>query len=95
MRRYGAIAVLVALYWVAAQLGETFGSTLFIMSVFFWTLAAGMFVFLVLFRGLTLRLFSKPAAEPEDDVLEEQGGGEFGDDGEDRGRVVALPASPR
>src|SRR3546814_11330639 len=56
-RGYGAIVVLAALFFIAAKIGDTFAKTLTIFSIFIWTIAAALFAYLILFRGMKLSFF--------------------------------------
>src|SRR3546814_5911807 len=56
-RGYGAIVVLAALFFIAAKIGDTFAQTLTIFSIFIWTIAAALFAYLILFRGIKLSFF--------------------------------------
>jgi hypothetical protein len=56
-RGYGGIVVLAALYFIAAKIGDTFSKTLMIFSIFIWAIAAALFAYLILFRGMKLSFF--------------------------------------
>lgn len=55
--RYLPIAALVGLYFIAAQIGSGFSQILTIFSLFVWVIAGGLFLYLILFRGLKIQLF--------------------------------------
>lgn len=57
--RTGAIIFLAGLFLLAGQIGNSFQQTVTIFSIIIWTIAFGMFLYLILFRGLKLDLFSK------------------------------------
>ena len=71
-KRSGAIVFLAVLYLIAAKIGSGFSQVLTVFSILIWTVAAGLFVYLVLFRGVRLSFLQKaepaaPAAEPAAD----------------------------
>lgn len=65
MRRSGAIIFLAALYFLAAKIGGDFGQVVTIFTVLIWMIAAGLFAYLMLFRGVKLSFFGfgREAAE--------------------------------
>jgi hypothetical protein len=67
-RRNGAFAVLALLAFLAIKLGDTFGTALTIFTIFVWVIAIGMFVYVTLFKGVRLTLFSRN--RPEEDLDE-------------------------
>src|SRR5690606_805783 len=74
-RRTGAIIALVGLYFLAAQIGNSFGQVLTIFSIFMWVIAGGMFVYLMLFKGMKMEIFSKKVANDnsDDNAFDETG----------------------
>lgn len=70
-RRTAALLFLVVLFVLAAQIGNSLKQILMIFSIFMWVVAAGMFVYLILFRGARITLFSRnsePANEKNADM---------------------------
>lgn len=63
LRRTGAIVVLAGLYLLAAEIGNNFGQALTVFGLFMWVIAAGMVVYLMLFRGMRLDLFGNADEE--------------------------------
>lgn len=45
------------LYLLAAKIGDSFGQSLKIFSVFIWMIAGGLFAYLILFRGMKFTIF--------------------------------------
>jgi hypothetical protein len=62
---YGGIAILAILYFIAAKIGDTFSQTLTVFSIMVWAIAAALFVYLILFRGVKFTPFGmgKPAPD--------------------------------
>ena len=97
-RRSGAIIVLLGLYLLAGQIGNSFSQGLMIFSIFMWVIAAGLFVYLMLFRGMKIDLFRKKVANDNSDIDEAAEADAVSEAGEDEdsseGSVVRrLPVS--
>lgn len=90
----GALLFLVALAYLAFQIGSTLEMALKIFAVFIWVGVIAMAVFLTLFRGMRFSMFGRGrdvddgevAGEFEDDDLE----GEAPGDGAPRGEPPRL-----
>lgn len=70
-RRTGAIIVLLIMFLIAGEIGNTLGQALTIFGIFMWVIAAGMVTYLVLFRGMKLSLFKRSVeSQPANDELD-------------------------
>lgn len=83
MRKLGAFAVLGAIYLLAAAIGNTFGQALTIFGFFMWMIAAGMVVYLVLFRDVKIDLFARSADDASEQVGDDLGVEDSGSDESD------------
>jgi hypothetical protein len=75
MRRTGAIVFLGILFLCLAKIGS-FTQALTIFTIIMWSIAACLFGYLVLYRGVRFNPFQRtvPADEPEYAEAEAQGG---------------------
>ncbi len=63
-KSYLPFVFLVAIAWLAVQIGSTLGSIITIFAVIVWACAALMIVYMLLFRGVKFTLFAdEPVAE--------------------------------
>lgn len=80
-RGYGGIVILAGLYLLAAKIGDSFSKTLTIFSIFIWAIAAGLFAYLILFRGMKFTFFGLGQPDKAADYeIEEHEDVQSGDD---------------
>ncbi len=80
-QRYGPFIVLGGLFLLLSEVGNGLGQALDIFLVLIWSVVIGLFAYLILFRGMKIRLFRASADEESSVVTLEHRGVANDEDG--------------